>query len=239
MKKLFAIFQWILFATLLIVLLVFTNHRQSAQKMRLNKILIESSSDGFVNRQIVLDYLYAKLAGFDSALIIDHSLAEIENILSAHPSIKDVEVFASQKGEVNIIVEQKKAIVRVKTNYEDYYLDEFGNRMELSNTYTPKLVVATGSVSPKNHEDIYDFINEINKSDFWRSQITQIHFDNDDILLVPRVGVHKINIGSFEKIADKLDNLYQFYRYAINIKGWQYYTNINLKFNNQIVCTKK
>lgn len=239
MNKVFIIFKWILFATFLILLLVFTSHRQSAQKLSLNKILIKSSSDDFVNRQIVLDYLHTKLPGFDSALIIDVSVAELENILSFHPGIKDVEVFASQKGGVNIIIEQKKAIVRVKTNDEDYYLDEFGNKMELSNYYTPKLVVATGSVNAGSHEGICKFIKEINRSDFWRSQITQIHFDNDDILLIPRIGSHKINIGSFENIADKLDDLYQFYRNAINIKGWQYYTNINLKFNNQIVCTKK
>ena len=239
MKKVFVIFRWILLVTLLIFLLVFTNNRQSAQKLSLHKISIKSSSDNFVDRQIVLDYLDAKLGDLDSALITDFSVAELESILYSHPSIKEVEVFTSQKGDVNIIVEQKKAIVRIKTSYEDYYLDEFGNKMELSNAYTPKLVVASGSVNADDHKDIYKFINEINKSDFWKSQITQIHFEHDDILLIPRVGNHKISIGSFEHLVDKLDNLYQFYKYAINIKGWQYYTNINLKFNNQIVCTKK
>tara|TARA_B100001250_G_scaffold182295_1_gene156838 strand:+ start:4773 stop:5492 length:720 start_codon:yes stop_codon:yes gene_type:complete len=239
MKKLFVISKWMLFLTLFVVLIVFTNHRQSAQKMSLHKISIKSSFDNFLDRQIVLEYLYDKLENFDTTIITNVSIAELENLLYSHPSIKEVQVFASQKGDVNIIIEQKQPIVRVKTDSEDYYLDEFGDKMELSDNYTPKLVVATGSIAIKDHKEIYKFIKEINKSEFWRSQITQIHFDNDDILLIPRVGDHKINIGGFENIVDKLDNLYQFYRYAMHLNGWQYYTHINLKFNNQIVCTKK
>ena len=71
------------------------------------------------------------------------------------------------------------------------------------------------------------------------SQITQIHFGEPDILLIPRVGYHKINIGTFENIVEKLDNLYQFYKVAMPVKGWQAYSNINLKFKNEIVCTSK
>ena len=70
-------------------------------------------------------------------------------------------------------------------------------------------------------------------------QITQIHFEKDDIFLIPRVGSQKINIGSFENIVEKLDNLYQFYKVVMHVKGWQTYSTINLKFDNQIVCVKK
>ena len=110
------------------------------------------------------------------------------------------------------MIEQKKAIVRVKTISEDYYLDEFGNLMHISDDYTPKLLVATGNISFDDHTALYRFIKEIYKSDFWMSQITQIHFGEPDILLIPRVGYHKINIGTFENIVEKLDNLYQFYK---------------------------
>ena len=48
-----------------------------------------------------------------------------------------------------------------------------------------------------------------------------------------------INIGGFEDIVEKLDNLYQFYKVAMPVNGWQTYSNINLKFNNQIVCVRK
>ena len=239
MKKVLVIFKWMLAVALLVVLLVFTNTRQATQKISLNEIKIKESADDFVNKQIVLNYLNEKSTLFDSVLMIDFNKEKLENLLESHPVIKEVEVFASQKGGVAILIEQKKAIARVKSNTEDYYLDEFGKKMQLCDHYTPKLVVATGNISAKNHAGIYEFIKEINKSDFWSAQITQIHFENHDILLIPRVGNQKINIGSFENIVEKLDNLYQFYKVAMPVKGWQTYSDINLKFNNQIVCARK
>jgi cell division protein FtsQ len=118
-------------------------------------------------------------------------------------------------------------------------LDEFGRKMQISDNYTPKLVVATGEISAKNHIGIFEFIKLINNSDFWSAQITQIHFEHNNILLITRVGSQKINIGSFKNISEKLDNLYQFYIVAMPLKGWQNYSNINLNFNNQIVCVRK
>jgi len=238
MKKVFVIFKWTLAIALLVVLLVFTNDRQAAQKMSLKDITIKESADDFVNKQIVLNYLRDKSVRFDSVLMTDFKTEKLENFLKSQPGIKEVEVFASQKGGVAILIKQKKAIVRVKSNAEDYYLDEFGKKMQLSDNYTPKLVVATGDISTKNHVGIYEFIKEINNSDFWSAQITQIHFENNNIFLITRVGNQKINIGNFEDIVEKLDNLYQFYKVAMPVKGWQTYSDINLKFNNQIVCVK-
>ena len=239
MKNVFVIFRWTLAIAFLVVLLIFTNERQANQKMSLKEIIIKESTDNFVNQQIVLNYLKDQLGSFDNILITDFNKDKLESLLRLHPGVKDVEVFASQKGEIEILIEQKEAIVRVKSNAEDYYLDEFGKKMQLFDHYTPKLLVATGNVTTKNHADLYVFIKEINKSDFWRAQITQIHFGEHDIVLIPRVGNQKINIGGFEDIVEKLDNLYQFYKVAMPVNGWQTYSNINLKFNNQIVCVRK
>ncbi len=239
MENIFAIFKWILLITLLIVLLVFTNDRQETQKMSLNDIIIIKSSDNFVNKAIILKYFKEKSVCFDSLLIVDFNKEKLEYLLESYPGIKEAEVFANQKGSVDILIKQKKPIVRVKSYTDDYYLDEFGEKMHLSAHYTPKIVVATGHIYTENHAGIYEFVKKINKSEFWHAQITQIHFENDEILLVPRVGSQKISIGSFKNIENKLDNLYQFYKVAMPAKGWQTYSDINLKFNNQIICTKK
>lgn len=126
MKKVLVIFKWMLAVALLVVLLVFTNTRQATQKISLNEIKIKESADYFVNKQIVLNYLKEGSMLFDSVLMIDFNKEKLENLLESHPMIKEVEVFASQKGGLAILIEQKKAIARVKSNTEDYYLDEFG-----------------------------------------------------------------------------------------------------------------
>ena len=238
MKNALVIFKWTLTIALLVILLVFTDNWQSSQKVTLNDILIMESDDNFVDKKIISTYLKDESVHFEGILIADFSKSKLENILESLPCVKEVEVFSCQKGHVDILIEQKKAIIRVMSNTDDYYLDEFGDKMYLSDNFTPKLVVATGDISIKNHKSLYEFVKEINKSDFWKSQITQIHFERDNVLLIPRVGGQKINIGGFQNIAEKLDNLYQFYNVVMPTMGWQTYSDINLKFNNQIVCTK-
>ena len=238
MNQFFEIFKWLLAISFFVALLLFTNQRQHAQNMYLKKIIIEESNDNFINQKIVLDFLQDNAVYFDSILPNNYSKEDLENLLISHPSIKDVEVFGSQKGDVNILIEQKQAVVRLKGNAGDYYLDEFGKRMELCSNYTPNLAVVTGDFTVNDHISIFQFISHINKSDFWRSQITQVHFDQGEVFLIPRIGSHKVNVGSFSNIIDKLNNLYHFYKVVMPHKGWQAYSDINLSFENQIVCLK-
>jgi len=239
MRKVYVISRWISIITVLFILLVFTNNRKDMQQQSLDRIIIKGVDNSFVDKLSVLDYLQQKLVRSDSIFSDIFSKQKIEMVLESHPNIKQAEVFTNQKGNLGIVIEQKKAVVRVKTDAEDYYLDEFGVRMSTSEKYTPRLLVATGNISASNHMDLFDFVKLISKSDFWSSQITQIHFEENNILLIPSIGDHKIHLGSFDNVIDKLENLYHFYKTAIPIKGWQAYTDINLRFKNQIVCTKK
>ena len=59
------------------------------------------------------------------------------------------------------------------------------------------------------------------------------------MVLIPRVGNQRIHFGMLVNSTEKLANLYQFYKQAMPVKGWQTYSDISLKYNNQIVCTKK
>ena len=239
MERVLIILKWVLAIVVLVVVLSFTNNRQANQFVKLNEIGIEIAADNFVNQQVVLDYLNSKNVNFDSVLVNDFQKEDLENLLLTHPNIKNVEVFANQIGAIDFTIFQKQAIVRVKGINADYFLDSFGNRMEISSHYTPNLIVVTGDVTPDKHKNIFDFVNEINESKFWKSQLTQMHFSGKEIILIPRVGGHKIYLGSFENTKEKLEKLYQFYKIAMPSMGWQTYTDISLKFNNQIVCTKR
>jgi len=153
--------------------------------------------------------------------------------------VRKAEVYSNQQGVIKIKLQQRKAIVRIKTAYVDYYLDEDGLEMPLSKSFTPRVIVVSGDANQKHHASIYAFIQKINKSEFWKSQITQLHFLDDEVVLIPRVGSQKIHFGMLVNSTEKLDNLYQFYKQAMSVKGWQTYSDISLKYKNQIVCTKK
>ena len=233
------ILKWGMLIALTVIVFAFTEKKQGEQLVQLNQINIEMSEDQFLTKNIVLQYIEKHNFAYDGVVFTQFYLNDLEDILLKHPAVKKAEVYSSQQGDMNIKLQQRKAIVRIKTTDADYYLDEDGLEMPLSKEYTPRIIIVSGDVNQKHHASIYAFIQIITKSEFWKSQITQLHFSGDQVVLIPRVGNQKIHFGMLVNSSEKLDNLYQFYTQAMPVKGWQTYSDISLKYNNQIVCTKK
>ena len=239
MKKVLQIFKWGMLLSLVGVVLSFTNQKQNRQMVFLNQINIELSEDEFMNEQIALKYIEKNNFDFESVALSSFYLNELEIAFLNHPAIKKAEVYSNQEGMININLQQRKAVVRVKTDNTDYYLDEEGIKMPLSSEYTSRVLVVTGDVNESNHSSIFSFVERINMDKFWKAQITQLHFNNKEVIIIPRVGSQKIHFGTLTDVNIKLGNLYQFYKQAMPVKGWQTYSEISLAYNNQIVCTKK
>ena len=239
MKKVLQILKWGMLLSLMFVVLSFTNQMQNKQMVFLNQINIEVSEDKFMTEQIALKYIKQQDFNFDSVALSNFYLNEFEIAFLHHPSIKNAEVYSNQEGLININLLQRKAVVRIKTDNTDYYLDEHEMKMPLSSEYTPRVLVVTGEVNESKHSSVFSFIEIINKDIFWKSQITQVHFSNNEVIIIPRVGSQKIYFGTLTDVNKKLGNLYQFYKQAMPIKGWQTYSEISLAYNNQIICTKK
>jgi len=239
MKKVLQILKWGMLLSLMVVVLSFTNQMQNKQMVFLNQINIEVSEDKFMTEQIALKYIKQQDFNFDSVALSNFYLNELEIAFLQHPAIKNAEVYSNQKGVININLQQRKAVVRIKTDNTDYYLDEQGMKMPLSSEYTPRVLVVTGDVNESKHSSVFSFIEIINKDIFWKSQITQVHFSNNEVIIIPRVGSQKIHFGTLTDVNKKLGNLYQFYKQAMPVKGWQTYSEISLAYNNQIICTKK
>jgi len=239
MKKVLQILKWGMLLALLVVVLAFTNKKQKQQLLKLNQINIEASEDEFMTEEIALEYIEKHNLDLDSVIFSEFYLNDLETTLLNHPAVKKVEVYSNQQGLMNIILKQRKAVVRIKTSVADYYLDEDGLEMPLSKNYTPRVLVVSGDANVTHHTDIFNFVERINKSEFWKSQIIQLHFKANEVIVIPRVGNQKIHFGTLTNFNEKLGNLYQFYKQAMRVKGWQTYSDISVKYNNQIVCTKK
>ena len=212
MRKIIDISKWILAISLLVILILFTNNRHKAQLAQLGNIQIKLSEQNFVDKKSIIDYLEDRSVSFGRVLMNTFSKDHLEQVLLSHPAIKDVQVFSNHKGVIDILIEQKKAIIRIKTANDDYYLDESGEKMTVSSDFVPKLLIASGNVKSRHYAGIYKFMQVVHRVKFWQSQITQLYFEDEDIFLIPRVGSQRISIGSFKNIEGKLANLYQFYK---------------------------
>mgnify|MGYP006279865647 FL=1 len=89
-------------------------------------------------------------------------------------------------------------------------------------------------------EEIYRFARYIDSHPFWKDQIVQIYVNSEgEYELIPRVGAHHILLGEMEQWQKKLRNLELLYRQGFARYGWNTYEQINLKYSNQVICTKR
>lgn len=164
----------------------------------------------------------------------------LEQVINKIPSVKNTEVFTSLKGCLHLEIEQRKPIVRLLKG-KGFYIDEEGKRMPLSSNYTSRVLVVSGHIKDKTIEsDLMPLVNFITKDEFWSSQINQIYVDsNSEYILIPRVGGQKIEMGKIDNFERKFSKLYALYKDGFSTVGWNKYKNINLKYENQVVCTKR
>jgi cell division protein FtsQ len=155
--------------------------------------------------------------------------------------LSEAEAYISPTNIVRLSVTEKTPILRVMTSSSDYYVDSQGSTMPANPKYATYVPVAAGYIEKSlATSDLYEFALYLQKHDFWNNQIEQIFIRADrDVELIPRAGSHRIILGSFERYEEKLKNLKLFYEQIIPKMGWDKYRNINLKYKNQIVCTRK
>ncbi|TKG92334.1 hypothetical protein EYV94_18990 [Puteibacter caeruleilacunae] len=176
------------------------------------------------------------------------NLQGIEDKLRNNPCIKDVELYSGLGGfrkgyqsHIVVDIEQHKPVLRVINNSGSYYLNEYGEKMPVVSNYSPYVLLVTGNV---NHayakEKLLDLAAYVNGSKFWQGQIEQLYVNSKkEILLVPRIGDHIIELGSSKDFKKKFRNLMLFYKEGLKGNDWNKYKSISLKYQNQIVCTKK
>lgn len=157
-----------------------------------------------------------------------------ENLL-----IKEAKCYHTSDSTLRIDIYQRHPIMRVKNNIgKDFYIDTDGKIMPSQPGIAIYLPIATGHISENSvqSQQLYEFARFLQKNDFWRSEITQIHIlKNGDVELIPRIGNHTILLGSFNDFEEKLENLMTFYRKILNTKGWNTYKTINIKFKGQVI----
>lgn len=165
----------------------------------------------------------------------------IERKIAENELIHQVDVYKTPSGKINIDVAQKTPVLRVFSPRGSYYVDETGHVMPVSFRHAAYLPIASGSIEKSlATTDLYKFALFLQKHDFWNNQIEQIYvYPNKEVELIPRAGEHRIFLGNFDDFREKMSNLQLFYEQAIPKVGWEKYEIINLKYKNQIVCTKK
>jgi cell division protein FtsQ len=241
-KTLFIIISTLLVAYLVASIIYFSKKTIYPPLCTEVEIIIKDSIDKpFLSKNDIILFLKSKKAYPLNKKNEDINTSNIESELQKNQIIEEAEVIQTLSGKIKIVVSQKMPILRVFSNNGNYYIDNTGATMPSSLGHAVYVPVASGNIEKSfAQQNLYDFALFLHKNDFWNDQIEQIYVDSKgEIELVPRVGNHRILLGSLDNYEIKLRNLRLFYEQVIPKMGWDKYNVINLKFQNQIVCTKK
>ena len=206
------------------------------------EVVISDSLDiNFLTEKRVVEYLskanlYPLHKKWD-----DINTYQIEEALLKNEMVESVEVVQLISGVITIVISQKKPVLRVFSANGSYYVDQSGQTMNTSLGQVIQVPVASGNIEKSYAiSELYKFALFLQGDAFWNDQITQIYVrSKNDVEIIPRVGNHQILLGSLDDFEKKLKHLRLFYEQVIPKMGWEKYSVINLKYRNQIVCTKK
>ncbi len=163
---------------------------------------------------------------------------EIETFLEKHPAVKSCEAYNTIGGHLKIEITQHLPLLRVFNGNTSYYIDEAGDQMPLFESFTARVLVASGHI-PQSTDSLLMLARHLHNDPFWRAQMEQVYVKrNGDFVLVPRVGDHLILFGPPERTAEKLRNLKALYKSGLTPHEWNEYQIINLKYKGQVLCSK-
>ncbi|WP_458628831.1 cell division protein FtsQ/DivIB [Winogradskyella sp. PC D3.3] len=169
--------------------------------------------------------------------IID--LNELEIALNSNPMIKQAEVFMSVNGRLSAEIEQKRPIARVNTN-ASYYIDDEGGFMPLSHNYAARVPLVTGNIKKNKLETVFQFAKFADGDDFLKKHVIEIRQNDDETIdFKIRKSDFKVHVGTLKNLEKKINNFKAFYQKALKDQILDRYSVVNLKFDKQVICTKK
>lgn len=268
MKKVKKIAFITLWSALIIGLLVsmgFVNKEQDSLLCKSLDIKVNQDDDlYFLDKMDIAQLIFKRGDSIINQPKSTVNIPAIKQALNSHSDIANAEVYITIDGRLKVAVKQRKPVLRVfNITGDSYYLDDEGKLMPLSDKYTAKVLVANGNIpeayatsykysiaeiskdkeKKKNTmlDELYAMATYIDADEFWKAQVQQIYINTDnDMEIVPMVGNQKIIFGDTASMDEKFKKLLVFYQQGLNTTGWwDKYSTINLKFKNQIVCTKK
>lgn len=169
--------------------------------------------------------------------IID--LNKLESALNSNPMIKQAEVFMSVNGKLSAEIEQKRPIARVSTNAA-YYIDDEGGFMPLSYNYAARVPLVTGNIEKNKLQTVFQFAKAVDEDDFLRKYVIEIRQNDDKTIdFKIRKSDFTVHLGTLDQLEKKINNFKAFYQKAFKDQILDNYAMVNLKFDKQVICTKK
>lgn len=253
--------------TLLLVAVVVTFHivRRNATMRGIDSIVLygDKTEGGSLTLlkpydvdSIILD-AYPYLLKTD---IKDINRKGIKKMLEKHPYILSADVDISTGGKLQVEIQQRLPVVRMFYQDNEFYISRQGTVMPLSAKYFCHILVGNSQCEepqlkhpstlnladtsihnqPVSPLKIWKLASFLHDNPQYGEIFDQVYVgEKGDLYLQPKLGQITIIVGDNTMLEEKFENLWAFFNQGISMVGWDTYTTINLKYKDQVVCTRK
>lgn len=249
MKRSTKIMLIVLSAVVLAVLVIVANMTRSRSQVRGIEVAIRyGSTPHLVSSQTVVDTVIRRLPNLMQLSVKAVDCGRVAEAASHVPFLTQASASVSVGGKVVVRARQRRPIARLYYGSREFYIDRDGVLFPTSSLDYCNVLVAGGDfIEPLRLDSlnaqvtaIWKLASFLDEEDDYRDLIDQIFIERDgDMMMVPKVGDHVIELGTVDDLDNKFSNLLTFYRKGIPRAGWNTYSKISLKFRGQVVCTKK
>ena len=238
------IFNWInirliLMFTIIIFLYSFTSKCNDKRKLKKVEVIFVGENNLFVKQETVNKLLIENFEDAKSIQKVELDLNMLEKSVNKQAMIEKSEVFVSIDGILKAVVKQKTPMVRVFNENGSFYIDYQGNIMPLSEHYTARVPLVSGEINKENSKELTDLFRLIYNDEFLKKNIIGIQIlPNGSLKMKNRNYNYEIEFGRTINVEDKFNNYKAFFQKAVLDSSLYHYQKINLKFTQQVVCTK-
>ncbi len=174
--------------------------------------------------------------------LADIDIDSIERMFNLFDKIERVNVNILTSGKLLIDVWPMRPVARIFDSAgQSYYINRAGKRIAAEPGYFLDVPVVKGDFSPTfPATSLIPLIDYIEADPDWRDAISMIEArSSGDIILVPVIRGHVINMGDTTNFADKFRRLKLMYSKVMSSKGWDFYKEISLKWRGQVVGVRR
>lgn len=212
------------------------------EKCRGIVVNVEDNGDSlkFVTRDFVLSEV--KRLGLEVAgkPLSGVDTKRIEDIFAGQYYVERVQCYKRSDNSVQLDVVPVKPLLRVFDKTGSYYINRAGKRVPSISGIFADVPVARGNFDKKFTPARLLPLVDCLAADTLRNLVSAIEVaDSANIFIVPNIVGHVVNIGSLDNLDVKFGKLMRMYKEVLPVKGRNVYDTINLKWDNQVVATKR
>lgn len=241
-RKLITIFGCILLGLYLVVACAWANFKadnELCEGLENDRVeVIDPNGSGFVSSVELTADLMPRLGDLKARRLSDIGLDSIRSYLIGLDKIETAEVMRLNNNRLRISVVPMVPIARIwPSKGPSYYVNREGKRIRAGARYHIDVPQVRGDYPAEKLLPLLDYLNA---NPVAGNLVTMISArDSTNIYLVPAIRGHIINLGSIDNIDDKFKRLERFYANVLPHKGWDHYDTISLKWNRQVVATRR